>query len=60
MKIEFDEENEKLSISTLKGNEILLDDKKSEIIFKDANSNKVSISKDGISLKSNSRHFLHS
>lgn len=54
MKIEFDEENEKLLISTHKGNEILLDDKKSEIIFKDANSNKVSISKDGISLKSNS------
>ena len=43
MKIEFDEENEKLSISTEKGNEIVLDELNSEIKIKDVNKNEISI-----------------
>lgn len=51
MKIEFDQENEKLSISTEKGNEIKLDEKNTEISIKDANDNEISISGDNIFLK---------
>ena len=60
MKIEFDQENEKLSISTEKGNEIKLDEKNTEISIKDANDNEISISENNIFLKCKSEINLNS
>ncbi len=54
MKIEFDQENQKLSISTDQGNEIILDEKNSEIKINDVNENEIYMSKSGINMKSNS------
>tara|TARA_Y100000766_G_C18903194_1_gene604413 strand:- start:1165 stop:2997 length:1833 start_codon:yes stop_codon:yes gene_type:complete len=54
MKIEFDQEDQKLSISTDQGNEIILDEKNSEIKINDVNKNEIYMSKTGINLKSNS------
>lgn len=50
MIIEFDSKNEKLSLVTKTGNNIVLDDKKSEITIYDKNKNKIKISKEGVDI----------
>ena len=52
MKIEFNEEEKEISISTPEGNSIVLNENKQEILIEDQNDNQIKTSSSGIELKS--------
>ena len=52
MKIEFNEEEKEISISTPEGNNIVLNENKQEILIEDQNDNQIKTSSSGIELKS--------
>jgi len=52
MKIEFNEEDKEISISTPEGNSIVLNENKQEILIEDQNDNQIKTSSSGIELKS--------
>ena len=55
LKIQFDEDQKEIMISTPGGNEITLNDENSEITIKDSNNNQIKASSSGIDLKSSGK-----